>query len=1098
MRFSSTSLLAAVAALAAPIASDASGHAVADANCQSLTTPIWKETIGNGEEFPYNEKAIEITSQDVDSVSFNVNQLWVEAGTPSLSVAFVSEETEQEMCTMESKSGGALVDYKSTTEYTAHCSHGYAEVGVYLYVGSKDTFIAEECESCAAPDNNYVGYYVALPCVPVCEPKTPDCITGPVVSLADIGHEPVCLYEENPIVTENFFFDSTGTSTVTFKVDNKWTPSGQSNTDISSISISYLSKDGTKKCDTFNTDSDFKETPTIEAKCDSDKTTTVLIAISGADLDHIASHVSDTCAPSTTGGASSTAYSHNAAHAYGTSGTSGHLPTRGLCPAEQARCQENRRKCVFVPPITITAQNVDEVTFTFEQTIDKSGIPMVALSYQDGISKYPTCDMKAPMAEYGYKKEVTAECIKGYAEVTLFMYVGDKKDFSEEDCEACKLSDETTNVAYDIVLPCTPLCEPEIPTCLDGPLVTLADIGDEEMCVYDDMPVKVDAASMKSTSVSFSVGNTWASGLDLMGVYISYSKEAGGTICETVDFTSSELFTASCVDGLTTVVISAVSVDISHVGGNIPSACGTDSTPPPVDVPSAPPVTSPPVTPPPVDVPSAPPATSPPVDCVQQSKPVVKKTGGNVSVYPDFVPPITITAQNVDEVTFTFEQTIDKSGIPMVALSYQDGISKYPTCDMKAPMAEYGYKKEVTAECIKGYAEVTLFMYVGDKKDFSEEDCEACKLSDETTNVAYDIVLPCTPLCEPEVPTCLDGPLVTLADIGDDEMCVYDDMPVKVDAASMKSTSVSFSVGNTWASGLDLMGVYISYSKEAGGTICETVDFTSSELFTAVCVDGLTTVVISAVSVDISHVGGNIPSACGTDVGSCSYEMVLPCTPALECGQPIPPPAGVPSTPPVSSSPTGMDKPDVEWPTTPAPSGSLYPSTAPSERPTMTITEGPSSSFYPSTAPTNNESFPPSTKSLAPATSPPVDCVEQSKPVVKKTGGNVSVYPDFVPPITITAQNVDEVTFTFEQTIDKSGIPMIALSYQDGISKYPTCDMKAPMAEYGYKKEVTAECIKGYAEVTLFMYVGDKKDFSEEDCEACTLTDETTNVAYDI
>jgi hypothetical protein len=41
----------------------------------------------------------------------------------------------EEVCDMNATSDGSLVEFDFTQEYTAQCSHGYAEVGVYLYVG---------------------------------------------------------------------------------------------------------------------------------------------------------------------------------------------------------------------------------------------------------------------------------------------------------------------------------------------------------------------------------------------------------------------------------------------------------------------------------------------------------------------------------------------------------------------------------------------------------------------------------------------------------------------------------------------------------------------------------------------------------------------------------------------------------------------------------------------------------------------------------------------------------------------------------------------------------------------------------------------------
>jgi hypothetical protein len=169
------------AASASVVAAD-----TANTNCLGLTSPIWKESIGNVEEHPYVEEAIKITSQDVDTVSFSINQLWMEDGTPMVALHYRDVlgggGEGEEVCDMNAPSDGSLIEFDFTQEYTAQCSHGYAEVGVYLYVGPNDSFDVEECEACSAPDNNYVGYYIALPCVPVCDPITPNCFDGTYMS----------------------------------------------------------------------------------------------------------------------------------------------------------------------------------------------------------------------------------------------------------------------------------------------------------------------------------------------------------------------------------------------------------------------------------------------------------------------------------------------------------------------------------------------------------------------------------------------------------------------------------------------------------------------------------------------------------------------------------------------------------------------------------------------------------------------------------------------------------------------------------------------------------------------------------------------------
>ena len=142
------------------------------ADCAQSTAPIWRETIGDAESYPFDPDTINIVSQDGESVVFEVNQLWVEEGTPMFAVHYRSLAEGEEVCDMDALED-EVIPYESSQTYTAECVHGFAEISVYVYVGENDAFVPEECEACQAPDDNYVGYYVTVPCTydPECEPS---------------------------------------------------------------------------------------------------------------------------------------------------------------------------------------------------------------------------------------------------------------------------------------------------------------------------------------------------------------------------------------------------------------------------------------------------------------------------------------------------------------------------------------------------------------------------------------------------------------------------------------------------------------------------------------------------------------------------------------------------------------------------------------------------------------------------------------------------------------------------------------------------------------------------------------------------------------
>jgi len=75
--------------------------------------------------------------------------------------------------TLKESASIGLIEYGSAQEYTAQCTYGYADIAVYAYVGPKEDFDVEECEACTAPNENYIGYYISVPCVPLCLPTIP-------------------------------------------------------------------------------------------------------------------------------------------------------------------------------------------------------------------------------------------------------------------------------------------------------------------------------------------------------------------------------------------------------------------------------------------------------------------------------------------------------------------------------------------------------------------------------------------------------------------------------------------------------------------------------------------------------------------------------------------------------------------------------------------------------------------------------------------------------------------------------------------------------------------------------------------------------------
>ena len=194
------------------------------------------------------------SDSEIDYVTFTVSQLWNEQGLHMIAVNYaIGNEGGETICDMQVGSSDSdeavqLVEYGSTTEYTAQCVYGYAEVNVYLYVGDSNDFNFEECESCAAPDNNYVGYYMLLSCEEICEE---DAITDPPTESIDEAPEyppPPCPEDislKHKVGDTEFPVDkavqivSQDTSTVTVKLNQAWTTGTATTTNIDHIYAAY-------------------------------------------------------------------------------------------------------------------------------------------------------------------------------------------------------------------------------------------------------------------------------------------------------------------------------------------------------------------------------------------------------------------------------------------------------------------------------------------------------------------------------------------------------------------------------------------------------------------------------------------------------------------------------------------------------------------------------------------------------------------------------------------------------------------------------------------------------------------------------------------
>jgi hypothetical protein len=100
MRFFGVNVLAAVGFLSGgTFGAMVPSEEVPNEDCSNLSVPIWKETTGAGDDFPFDEAMVAITSQSIDEVTFSVSQIWNENGLPMISVHYRTLEGDDH-CSM--------------------------------------------------------------------------------------------------------------------------------------------------------------------------------------------------------------------------------------------------------------------------------------------------------------------------------------------------------------------------------------------------------------------------------------------------------------------------------------------------------------------------------------------------------------------------------------------------------------------------------------------------------------------------------------------------------------------------------------------------------------------------------------------------------------------------------------------------------------------------------------------------------------------------------------------------------------------------------------------------------------------------------------
>ena len=117
-----------------------------------------------GLQVPFPEGAITVTSYGQGKVDFTVSQLWNISGeVVMLAVRNLVGYGESECNKNVNVKPSAMLNY------SALCVGGYAEVGLFVYLGGSAGYNPDECDACTSPSDNatdMVRYLVEINCQP--------------------------------------------------------------------------------------------------------------------------------------------------------------------------------------------------------------------------------------------------------------------------------------------------------------------------------------------------------------------------------------------------------------------------------------------------------------------------------------------------------------------------------------------------------------------------------------------------------------------------------------------------------------------------------------------------------------------------------------------------------------------------------------------------------------------------------------------------------------------------------------------------------------------------------------------------------------------
>ena len=471
------------------------------------------------------------------------------------------------------------------------------------------------------------------------------------------------------------------------------------------------------------------------------------------------------------------------------------------------------------------------VTQLFEHSLLGGPVDMFSVAYRDTLTS-TECDTREKVY-YDDEKLYKAVCFEGYAEISLYVSVGD--DFDPMECETCTTpSDDSKDlVAYHFQINCEPACEPD--PCMVDTHPELLDSAGAPVDLPTDL---VKVISSDGDSVQFLVSQLFEHSLadgPIEMLSVAYRDTLTSIDCDTrekVSYDDEKLYEAVCFDGYT-----EISLYVSVGDDFDPMECETCTTPsddskdlvafhfqihcePVCEVPE--------------------PEEPPTAQCTKEVEPLfLESIGAPIDLPADAVKVISSDGDSVQFlVSQLFEHSLAEGPIEMLSVSYRDTLSS-TECDTRENVY-YNDEKLYDAVCFDGFADISLYVSVGD--DFDPTECETCSTpaKDATDLVAFHFQIPCTPIC-PTVLDCMDDIHPELLDATGAQI---DLPPDAIKLVSSDGETIEFVVSQLFEHSLadgpiDMLSVF--YHDSITSTECDTrenVYYDDEKLYKAVCFDG--------------------------------------------------------------------------------------------------------------------------------------------------------------------------------------------------------------------------------------------------------------------